>query len=186
MLLRVASGIGLAYGRIGAQVPAARPGFGGSCFPRITMARMRIARRRAGAPSRLVETVLPSIDARKSGNGARSPAARALCAGKGDRRMGCRSKRRDRDRRDSPQSRIVARRLAKNGAIVSAYDPREGGGAARCAGSVEPIAATTMRAAQGAGRTRAGDGRNHSANCRGGVRGRAIAWTGCWWICANV
>ena len=53
MCMIVARGIGL-DGRIGRKFLHAGPGFGGSCFPKDTLALMRIAEE-AGAPSRLMQ-----------------------------------------------------------------------------------------------------------------------------------
>ena len=61
----VARGIGL-DGRIGRKFLHPGPGYGGSCFPKDTLALVRIAQD-AGAPSRLVETVTAVNDARKAG-----------------------------------------------------------------------------------------------------------------------
>ena len=60
----VARGIGL-DGRIGRKFLHPGPGFGGSCFPKDTLALMRIAQD-FGTPSRLVESVVAVNDARKS------------------------------------------------------------------------------------------------------------------------
>ena len=60
----VARGIGL-DGRIGRKFLHPGPGFGGSCFPKDTLALMRIAQD-YGAPSRLVEATVAVNDARKS------------------------------------------------------------------------------------------------------------------------
>src|SRR5206468_10940080 len=65
----VARGIGL-DGRIGRKFLHPGPGFGGSCFPKDTLALVRIAQD-YGAPLRLVETVTSVNDARKAGLGAR-------------------------------------------------------------------------------------------------------------------
>ena len=65
----VARGIGL-DGRIGRKFLHPGPGFGGSCFPKDTLALMRIAQD-WGAPSRLVEATVAVNDARKSGMAAR-------------------------------------------------------------------------------------------------------------------
>src|SRR5579872_5291807 len=59
----VARGIGL-DGRIGPKFLHAGPGYGGSCFPKDTMALLRTAQE-AGAPSRLVEAVSSVNEARK-------------------------------------------------------------------------------------------------------------------------
>jgi UDPglucose 6-dehydrogenase len=60
----VARGIGL-DGRIGRKFLHPGPGFGGSCFPKDTLALVRIAQE-YGAPSRLVESVVAVNDARKA------------------------------------------------------------------------------------------------------------------------
>src|SRR5664279_1533509 len=59
----VARGIGL-DGRIGGKFLHAGPGFGGSCFPKDTLA-LRKTAQDAGAPVRLVEAVVAVNDARK-------------------------------------------------------------------------------------------------------------------------
>ena len=55
----VARGIGL-DGRIGGKFLHAGPGYGGSCFPKDTLALVKTARD-AGAPTRLVEAVSPRL-----------------------------------------------------------------------------------------------------------------------------
>ncbi len=59
----VARGIGL-DGRIGSKFLHAGPGYGGSCFPKDTLALLKTAEQ-AGAPSRIVEAVVSVNDARK-------------------------------------------------------------------------------------------------------------------------
>jgi UDPglucose 6-dehydrogenase len=59
----VARGIGL-DNRIGAKFLRPGPGYGGSCFPKDTMALIRIGQE-AGAPVRIVESVAASNEARK-------------------------------------------------------------------------------------------------------------------------
>src|SRR6188768_2398408 len=59
----VARGIGL-DGRIGGKFLHAGPGYGGSCFPKDTLALVKTARD-SGAPTRLVEAVVAVNDARK-------------------------------------------------------------------------------------------------------------------------
>jgi UDPglucose 6-dehydrogenase len=117
----VARGIGL-DGRIGRKFLHPGPGFGGSCFPKDTLALMRIAQE-AGAPSRLVESVVAVNDARKSGMAARIVAA---CGGSVRGRtiavLGLTFKPQTDDMRDSPAIPIVAR-LVEDGAIVRAFDP---------------------------------------------------------------
>ena len=63
----VARGIGL-DGRIGRKFLHPGPGYGGSCFPKDTLALVRTAQD-YGAPSRLVEATVAVNDARKSQHG---------------------------------------------------------------------------------------------------------------------
>jgi UDPglucose 6-dehydrogenase len=117
----VARGIGL-DGRIGRKFLHAGPGFGGSCFPKDTLALVRIAQE-AGAPSRLVETVVAVNDARKSGMAARVIAAcGGSVRGKVIAVLGLTFKPETDDMRDAPSVPIVSR-LAEDGAVVRAYDP---------------------------------------------------------------
>ncbi len=117
----VARGIGL-DGRIGRKFLHAGPGFGGSCFPKDTLALARIAQD-AGAPSRLVETVTAVNDARKAGMAARIVAAcGGSVRGKTIGVLGLTFKPETDDMRDSPSLPIVAR-LVEDGAKVRAFDP---------------------------------------------------------------
>ena len=59
----VARGIGL-DGRIGGKFLHAGPGYGGSCFPKDTLALVQTAQE-LGAPTRIVEAVVAVNDARK-------------------------------------------------------------------------------------------------------------------------
>ena len=117
----VARGIGL-DGRIGRKFLHAGPGFGGSCFPKDTMALARIAQDH-GAPSRLVETVVAVNDSRKAGMAARIISA---CGGSVRGRtiavLGLTFKPETDDMRDAPSIPIVAR-LVEDGATVRAFDP---------------------------------------------------------------
>jgi len=117
----VARGIGL-DGRIGRKFLHPGPGFGGSCFPKDTMALARIAQDH-GAPSRLVETVVAVNDARKAGMAARIIAA---CGGSVRGRtigvLGLTFKPETDDMRDAPSIPILAR-LAEDGATIRAFDP---------------------------------------------------------------
>ena len=127
-VLEVAHGIGL-DARIGARFLQPGPGFGGSCFPKDTLALVRIAQE-AGAPSRLVETVVAVNDARKSGMAARIIAAcGGAVRGKTIAILGLTFKPETDDMRDSPAIPIVSR-LAEDGALVRVYDP-EGMAAAK-------------------------------------------------------
>ena len=117
----VARGIGL-DGRIGRKFLHPGPGFGGSCFPKDTLALARIAQDH-GAPSRLVEAVVAVNDARKAGMSARVVAAcggsvRGLTVAV----LGLTFKPETDDMRDAPAIPIIAR-LAEAGATIRAFDP---------------------------------------------------------------
>jgi UDPglucose 6-dehydrogenase len=117
----VARGIGL-DGRIGRKFLHPGPGFGGSCFPKDTLALARIAQD-AGAPSRLVEAVVGVNDARKAGMAMRVVAAcGGSVRGKTIAVLGLTFKPETDDMRDAPSLPIVAR-LAEDGAIIRAFDP---------------------------------------------------------------
>jgi UDPglucose 6-dehydrogenase len=118
----VARGIGL-DGRIGRKFLHPGPGFGGSCFPKDTLALVRIAQD-AGAPTRLVETVVAVNDARKAGMAARVIAAcDGSVRGKVIAVLGLTFKPETDDMRESPSIPIV-HRLVEAGATVRAYDPK--------------------------------------------------------------
>ena len=124
----VARGIGL-DNRIGAKFLHAGPGYGGSCFPKDTLALVRTARE-AGAPLRLVETTVEVNDARKTAMGARVIAAMGgEVAGRTVALLGLTFKPNTDDMRDAPSLAIVAA-LEAAGAKVRACDP-EGFGQAR-------------------------------------------------------
>jgi UDPglucose 6-dehydrogenase len=117
----VARSIGL-DGRIGRKFLHPGPGFGGSCFPKDTLALMRIAQD-AGAPSRLVETVVAVNDARKAGMAMRVIAAcDGSVRGKIIAVLGLTFKPETDDMRESPSIPIVLR-LVADGAIVRVFDP---------------------------------------------------------------
>jgi UDPglucose 6-dehydrogenase len=117
----VARGIGL-DGRIGRKFLHAGPGYGGSCFPKDTLALVRTAEA-AGSPIRIVETVVAVNERRKKAMAARVVAA---CGGsvKGATIavLGLTFKPNTDDMRDSPSLEIVPA-LQKAGARVRAYDP---------------------------------------------------------------
>ena len=117
----VAKGIGL-DGRIGRKFLHAGPGFGGSCFPKDTLALMRIAEE-AGAPSRLINAVVGVNDARKESMAARVVAAcGGDVAGKTIAVLGLAFKPETDDMRDAPSLPLI-RGLVSRGATVQAYDP---------------------------------------------------------------
>ena len=124
----VARGIGL-DGRIGRKFLHAGPGFGGSCFPKDTLALVRIAQD-AGAPTRLVEAVVAVNDARKAGMARRViDACGGGVRGKTVAVLGLTFKPETDDMRDAPALPIVTR-LVEDGATVRAFDP-EGMAAAK-------------------------------------------------------
>ena len=124
----VARGIGL-DNRIGAKFLHAGPGYGGSCFPKDTLALVKTAQD-AGTPMRIVETVVAVNDSRK-----RAMARKVIQACDGSVRgktialLGLTFKPNTDDMRDAPSLAIVAG-LQDAGATVRAYDP-EGMGQAR-------------------------------------------------------
>jgi UDPglucose 6-dehydrogenase len=124
----VARGIGM-DGRIGRKFLHPGPGYGGSCFPKDTLALVRIAQD-WGAPSRLVEATVAVNDARKAGMAARVIAAcGGSVRGKTIAVLGLTFKPETDDMRDAPSIPIVSR-LAEEGAKIRAFDP-EGAAAAR-------------------------------------------------------
>ena len=118
----VARGIGL-DGRIGKKFLHPGPGYGGSCFPKDTLAMVRIAQD-YGAPSRLIEAVVGVNDARKAGMAARIVhAAGGSVRGKTIAILGLTFKPETDDMRDSPAIPIVGR-LVEDGATIRAFDPQ--------------------------------------------------------------
>ncbi|XYD08600.1 UDP-glucose/GDP-mannose dehydrogenase family protein [Methylobacterium sp. NMS12] len=117
----VARGIGL-DNRIGSKFLHAGPGYGGSCFPKDTLALVKTAQD-AGTPLRLVETVVAVNDQRK-----RAMARKVIKACGGSVRgrtvalLGLTFKPNTDDMRDAPSLAIVAG-LQDAGAAVRAYDP---------------------------------------------------------------
>jgi UDPglucose 6-dehydrogenase len=117
----VARGIGL-DGRIGRKFLHAGPGFGGSCFPKDTLALMRIAEE-AGAPSRLIQSVVAVNDARKDSMAARVAAAcGGEVRGKTIAVLGLAFKPETDDMRDAPSLPLILG-LVSRGATIQAYDP---------------------------------------------------------------
>jgi UDPglucose 6-dehydrogenase len=117
----VAKGIGL-DGRIGKKFLHAGPGYGGSCFPKDTLALVKTARD-FGAPIRVVETVVAVNDARKKQMADRiKDAAGGSLQGKTVAVLGLTFKPNTDDMRDSPSLDIVPA-LKEAGATVRAYDP---------------------------------------------------------------
>lgn len=118
---QVARGIGL-DNRIGSKFLHAGPGYGGSCFPKDTLALVKTAQD-AGTPVRLVETVVAVNDQRK-----RAMARKVVQACGGSVRgktvavLGLTFKPNTDDMRDAPALSIITG-LQDVGAQVRAYDP---------------------------------------------------------------
>jgi UDPglucose 6-dehydrogenase len=117
----VARGIGLDK-RIGAKFLNAGPGYGGSCFPKDTIALVRTAQE-AGAPMELVETTVKVNTERKKAMAERAIDAMGGSAkGKTVAVLGLTFKQNTDDMRDSPSLEIVPA-LQAAGAKVRAFDP---------------------------------------------------------------
>ena len=117
----VARGIGL-DNRIGTKFLHAGPGYGGSCFPKDTLALVKTAQD-FDAPIQLIEATVAINDARKSKMTQKvikavggSVAGKTICV------LGLTFKPETDDMRDSPAITIVEELVAA-GATVQAYDP---------------------------------------------------------------
>ncbi len=118
---QVARGIGL-DNRIGSKFLHAGPGYGGSCFPKDTLAVVHTAKD-AGAPLRLIETTVEINDTRKKAMAERVLAALGGdAAGKTVAMLGLTFKPNTDDMRDAP-SLDIAPALIAAGATVRAFDP---------------------------------------------------------------
>ena len=117
----VARGIGL-DGRIGKKFLHPGPGYGGSCFPKDTLALVKTAQD-YGAPLRMIETVVDVNDKRKAKMADKIiDACGGSVKGKTIAVLGLTFKPNTDDMRDSPSLAIVPA-LQKAGATVRAYDP---------------------------------------------------------------
>ena len=120
---QVARGIGL-DNRIGSKFLHAGPGYGGSCFPKDTLALVRTAEQ-AGSPMRLIETTVKVNDARK-----KAMAEKVKAAMGGDVRgktigvLGLTFKPNTDDMRDAPSLDIIPA-LIEAGAGIQAFDPED-------------------------------------------------------------
>ena len=119
----VARGIGL-DGRIGSKFLHAGPGYGGSCFPKDTLALVQTARD-FDAPLRIIEAVVQVNEERKHQMADKIVDA---CGGAVDGKtiavLGLTFKPNTDDMRDSPSLAIVPA-LQNAGATVRAFDPKE-------------------------------------------------------------
>jgi UDPglucose 6-dehydrogenase len=117
----VARGIGL-DNRIGSKFLHPGPGYGGSCFPKDTLALLKTAND-FGAPQRIVETVVAVNDARKRAMGQKViDALDGSVTGKTVAVLGLTFKQNTDDMRESPAIAIIET-LQQAGATVRAYDP---------------------------------------------------------------
>ncbi|HEY2709037.1 MAG TPA: UDP-glucose/GDP-mannose dehydrogenase family protein [Caulobacteraceae bacterium] len=118
---QVARGVGLDK-RIGSKFLHAGPGFGGSCFPKDTVALVRTAKD-AKAPLSLVEATVKANETRKrSMAGKVADALAGDLAGKRIGVLGLTFKPNTDDMRDAPSLQIIPA-LQAMGAIIQAYDP---------------------------------------------------------------
>lgn len=117
----VARGIGL-DGRIGRKFLHAGPGYGGSCFPKDTLALVRTGQT-VGSPLRIVETVIDINETRKKRMAEKIIAA---CGGSVDGKtiavLGLTFKPNTDDMRDAP-SLVIVPALRESGAHVRVFDP---------------------------------------------------------------
>ena len=117
----VARGIGL-DGRIGRKFLHPGPGFGGSCFPKDTIALARTARE-YDAPQTIIETVIEANEARKQ---AMVHKIITACGGSVEGKviavLGVTFKPNTDDMRDAP-SLVILPALAEAGATIRAFDP---------------------------------------------------------------
>ena len=117
----VARGIGL-DNRIGAKFLHAGPGYGGSCFPKDTLALLRTAEE-AGVEQRIISTVVKVNDDRKAAMADRvREAVGGDLAGKKIGVLGLTFKPNTDDMRDAPSLALIAG-LLDGGAEVVAFDP---------------------------------------------------------------
>jgi UDPglucose 6-dehydrogenase len=117
----VARGIGL-DNRIGPKFLHPGPGYGGSCFPKDTLALLQTAKE-AGIEQRIVSTVVDVNDKRKASMAAR--VAKALGGSVDGKRIGVLGlafKPNTDDMRDAPSIPLVSS-LIEDGASVTAFDP---------------------------------------------------------------
>lgn len=117
----VAKGIGL-DGRIGKKFLHPGPGYGGSCFPKDTLALIRIAQEN-DVPSRIVESVIEVNAAQKARMVKKIRTALGDLSGKVIAVLGLTFKPETDDMRDSPSLSIIPPLLDK-GAVIRAHDPQ--------------------------------------------------------------
>ncbi len=144
----VARGMGL-DGRIGRKFLHAGPGYGGSCFPKDTLALARTARD-AGSPVRLVETTVEVNERRKAAMAERVAAALGgEVAGRTVAVLGLTFKPETDDMRDAPSLSVLPA-LAAAGAKLRAFDPAGTATARQLLPAGVHYAANALDAAKGA------------------------------------
>jgi UDPglucose 6-dehydrogenase len=116
----ISRGIGL-DGRIGSKFLHAGPGFGGSCFPKDTLA-LRKTAQDIGAPAKIVEAVVAVNDARKLAMAEKIERAFGGVKAKTIAVLGLTFKPNTDDMRDAP-SLVIVPHLQKKGAKIRAFDP---------------------------------------------------------------
>jgi len=119
----VSRGIGM-DNRIGPKFLHAGPGYGGSCFPKDTLALLKTAED-YDSPVRIVEAVVKANDSRKRAMGRKVIEALGgaeAARGKKAALLGLTFKPNTDDMRDSPAI-AIAQTLSDAGVIVAAYDP---------------------------------------------------------------
>lgn len=116
----VARGMGL-DGRIGGKFLHAGPGFGGSCFPKDTLALLKTTQE-FGVTTKIVEAVVTVNDARKRQMGEKIEKAFGGVEGKTIAVLGLTFKPNTDDMRDAP-SLVIVPYLKEKGARIRAFDP---------------------------------------------------------------
>jgi len=116
----VARAIGL-DGRIGGKFLHAGPGYGGSCFPKDTIALLKTSQQ-IGAPTRIVDAVVAVNDERKARMVEKIAGALGDIQGKTIAVLGLTFKPNTDDMRDAP-SLVIVPGLQERGARIQAYDP---------------------------------------------------------------
>ena len=116
----VAKGVGL-DGRIGRKFLHPGPGYGGSCFPKDTLALVKTAQD-YGAPLRIIETVVAVNEKRKRAMADKISAACEGVSGKTIAVLGLTFKPNTDDMRDAPSLSIIPA-LQEAGAQIRAFDP---------------------------------------------------------------
>lgn len=145
----VSRGIGM-DGRIGSKFLHAGPGYGGSCFPKDTLALLKTAED-YDAPTRIVEAVVKVNDSRKRAMGRKVIEALGgmeAARGKKAALLGLTFKPQTDDMRDAP-SIAIAQTLVDAGVEVVAYDP-EGMEAAQLLMPEVTMATSAYAAVEGA------------------------------------